>query len=168
MASVTHEYIVAVGGRILLTGTLEPGEPAPTAIAWAGDRVLAIGADDAVRAISRGDSVFLDLDGCVVTPLPDDPALAERRLREALADAPALDVASALTGSELVPSSSWLEPGSPADLAFWSARRPGTRPAGIPVVRLVAIVRAGGFESGDEHRGPFAAADAGSGADRRT
>jgi hypothetical protein len=167
MASVTHEYIVAVGGRILLTGALDPAEPTPTAIAWAGDRVLAVGPDDAVRAISRGDSAFLDLDGCAVTPLPDDPALAERRLGEAAAATPALDVAGALTGGGLVPSSARLEPGSPADLAFWSVGEPDARPAGVAAVRLVAVVRAGAFESGDEHRGPFRAADAGSGADRR-
>ena len=64
---MTHEYVVAVGG--VVPGSLDAdGRPA-TAIAWAADRILAIGADGPVRAISRGDSTFLDLAGSVVTAL---------------------------------------------------------------------------------------------------
>ncbi len=108
---MTHEYVIATGGRIL--GTDPSAGMKPTAIAWAADRVLAVGSDEAVRAISRGDSTFLDLDGCAVTAM--DP-------------------------------SATLEPGSPADLVF---RRPGS-------AEVVAMVRAGAFTVGDEHRGPFA------------
>jgi predicted amidohydrolase YtcJ len=62
---VTHEYTLLVGGVIL------PGGDAPeaSAIAWAGSTVLAIGSDAEVRAISRGDSHFVDLRGAWVIPL---------------------------------------------------------------------------------------------------
>jgi hypothetical protein len=64
---MTHEYIIALGGRVHAPpGTQADPEPA-TAIAWAADHVLAVGTDDVVRGISRGDSIFLDLDGCEVT-----------------------------------------------------------------------------------------------------
>jgi hypothetical protein len=64
---MTHEYIIALGGRVhALRDTAADPEPA-TAIAWAADHVLAVGSDEVVRGISRGDSIFLDLDGCVVT-----------------------------------------------------------------------------------------------------
>jgi hypothetical protein len=108
---MTHEYVIATGGRIL--GTDPSGGAAATAIAWAADRVLAVGSDAAVRAISRGDSTFIDLDGCAVR---------------------ALD------------ASTTLEAGSSADLEF---RRPGSS-------EVIAVVRAGAFTVGDEHRGPFA------------
>ena len=67
---MTHEYVIALGGVILPPGP--PIDPPSTAIAWAADRVLAIGSDDVVRAISRGDSTFLRLDGCAVTQAPSD------------------------------------------------------------------------------------------------
>lgn len=62
---MTHEYVIGIGGRI--AGTDPGAGPAPTAIAWAADAVLAVGSDETVRAISRGDSTFVDLDGCTVT-----------------------------------------------------------------------------------------------------
>ncbi len=68
---MTHEYVVALGGEI--SGALDADGHRATAIAWAIDRILAVGADRPVRAISRGDSTFLDLAGCVVTAL--DPAV---------------------------------------------------------------------------------------------
>ena len=67
---MTHEYVVALGGHVR-GAAAEPG-PEPTAIAWAADRVLAVGPDERVRAISQGDSTFLDLEGAGVTAL--DPA----------------------------------------------------------------------------------------------
>lgn len=112
--------MIATGGRI--HGGREVGGAVPTAIAWAADVVLAVGPDDVVRAISRGDSTFLALDGCVVTPL--DPGAV-------------------------------LEPGAPADLAFWG---PGSEPGAGS--RQVALVRAGAFTDGDIHHGPFRDADA--------
>jgi cytosine/adenosine deaminase-related metal-dependent hydrolase len=67
---VTHEYTILTGGRIL---ALPDGESAPdaaaTAIAWAEDTVLAVGTDEAVRAVSRGDSRIHDLAGAIVRPL---------------------------------------------------------------------------------------------------
>lgn len=90
---MTHEYVIASGGRVIGAATAahdmaspDAPAPAPTAIAWAADRVLAVGSDDDVRTIPRGDSTFIDLRGYAVTP----------------AD-----------------SGEVLEPGSPADLACW-------------------------------------------------
>jgi hypothetical protein len=144
---VTHEYVIATGGVIFLADEEEPG-PSPTAIAWAADRVLAVGSDDVVRAISRGDSTFIDLGGCVVTPLPTDPAPAERRVGEATAAGGSVDLIAALARADLFDPASRLEPGAAADLAFWR-----DEPAGPP--RIVAIVHSGAFTVGDEHRGPF-------------
>jgi hypothetical protein len=135
---VTHEYVIALNGHI------EPdpgGEAEETAVAWAADAVLAVGPDDVVRAISRGDSHFLDLCGCVVTPLPEAPSHADSLIREKRARG--ADVARLLVDSGLLPSEASLEPGVPADLAFWDESG------------LVAVVRGGRFLHGDEHRGPF-------------
>jgi hypothetical protein len=71
---VTHEYVIALGGRIRVSPHEVPGQTPATAIAWAADRVLAIGSDDAVSAMSRGDSIFLDIAGCLVTAAPDEGA----------------------------------------------------------------------------------------------
>lgn len=62
---MTHLYTLLTGGTVL------PGGDAPTAtaIAWAGDTVLAVGSDQTVRAISRGDSHAFDLAGAFVVPL---------------------------------------------------------------------------------------------------
>ncbi len=77
---MTHQYTILTGGRILARSEPESGaQPAqvdvdlPTAIAWAEDTVLAVGADAAVRAVSRGDSRFHDLGGAVVRPLGTGP-----------------------------------------------------------------------------------------------
>ncbi len=62
---MTHLY------TLLLGGTVMPGDGQPdvSAIAWAEEIVLALGTDDEVRAISRGDSHFVELAGKVVVPL---------------------------------------------------------------------------------------------------
>ncbi len=60
---MTHEYTIATGGRVVTPA----GQPTATAIAWAADTILATGTDAEVRALSRGDSTFLDLAGAVVT-----------------------------------------------------------------------------------------------------
>ncbi len=67
---MTHEYTILTGGRILALpdGASVPDAPA-TAIAWAGDTVLAVGTDEAVRAVSRGDSHIHELAGAIVRPL---------------------------------------------------------------------------------------------------
>lgn len=135
---MTHEYVIALNGHI------EPdpgGEAEETALAWAADAVLAVGPDDVVRAISRGDSTFLDLCGCLVTPLPDAPSQADSLIREERASG--ADVARLLVESGLLSAEAVLEPGAPADLAFWDDSG------------LVAIVRNGHFIDGDSHRGPF-------------
>ena len=44
-------------------------EPDAAAIAWAEDTVIALGSDDDVRGISRGDSHVIDLGGASVVPL---------------------------------------------------------------------------------------------------
>lgn len=155
---MTHEYVIALGGWIE-SGRLGRGDAEPTAVAWAADHVLAVGLDDVVRSISRGDSTFLDLRGCVVTALPDDPAGADALVREnASSAAPDLDLEALLIGAGLLDPGSDLEPGSPADLAFWDVGPEPGRPGRRPALRLVAMVRDGAFTEGDEHYGPFRAA----------
>lgn len=154
---MTHEYVIATNG---LVHAADPGAPGarPTALAWAADHVLAVGTDDAVRSISRGDSTFLDLGGCTVTALPDDPAAAEALVSGKL-HAPGVtpgdvDIGALLIEAGMLEPYAALELGSPADLAFWGAGPEGT--AGHdPPIRLLAVVRSGAFSEGDEHRGPF-------------
>ncbi|MGZ8437312.1 MAG: hypothetical protein ACXWXR_02080 [Candidatus Limnocylindrales bacterium] len=64
---MTHRYTLLVGGTVI------PGrdEPDVTAIAWAEDTVIALGSDDKVRGVSRGDSLIIDLEGATVVPLGD-------------------------------------------------------------------------------------------------
>ncbi len=142
---MTHEYVIALNGRI------EPdlsGDGVSTSIGWAADAILAVGPDDVVRAISRGDSTFLDLEGCVVTPLPDDLHDAAAVVRRS---APrTMDIDRVLVEAELLDADASLEPGAPADFVIWDLRDPA-RP------RLKAVVRDGHFTEGDEHRGPFPA-----------
>jgi hypothetical protein len=166
---VTHEYVIALHGRVEPAGPGAADVPC-TAIAWAADRVLAVGPDEVVRAISRGDSTFLDLRGCLVTALPADPARADALVREADAAEAARGPAPLLIAVGLLDPDTCLEPGSPADLAFWDASaEPGvTVPPGATAseasvqrgLRLVAMVRGGAFTEGDEHRGPFPTASA--------
>lgn len=60
---MTHEYTIATGGTVITAGATAPA----TAIAWAADTVLATGTDGEMRALSRGDSTFLDLGGAIVS-----------------------------------------------------------------------------------------------------
>ena len=152
---MTHEYVIGLGGRIEPHG-LDPGDTAPTAIAWAADRVLAVGPDEVVRLMSRGDSMYLDLSGCVVTALPDDPVRADALVREATFEGePDLDLGALLMAAGLLDPDAALEAGSPADLAFWGAGPRTSDPVGRAEVGLMAVVRDGAFTEGDEHRGPF-------------
>ena len=64
---MTHEYTILLGGVVIPGG----GGPDATAIAWAHDTVLLVDSDAAVRAISRGDSHFVDLGGHFVVPLAE-------------------------------------------------------------------------------------------------
>jgi hypothetical protein len=143
---MTHEYVIATGGRVEPVGPIQDG--VATALGWAADAVLAVGPDDVVRSISRGDSTFLDLAGCVVTPLPTDGIAAEALLGRA---EPGAAIGTLLVDAGLIASDSVLEPGSPADLAFWGDGTSGSR-------SLIAVVRGGAFTEGDEHYGPFEAA----------
>jgi predicted amidohydrolase YtcJ len=111
---VTHEYTLLVGGTIIPGGA----ERDATAIAWAEGTVLAIGSDDEVRAISRGDSAMLELNGATVIPLAPGAAAAW-------------------------PVDAALEVGGPADLAVLRAdpRRGAT-------LSVLALVRAGHVVAG--------------------
>ena len=152
---MTHDYVIGLGGRIECREPVT-GDTPPTAIAWAADRVLAVGPDEVVRSISRGDSTFLGLGGCVVTALPDDPGRAEALLREASAAGGSdFDLGALLISAGLLDPDAALEPGSPADLAFWGAGPRSSDPVGRALIGLVAIVRDGAFTEGDEHQGPF-------------
>jgi hypothetical protein len=71
---MTHEYTLLVGG-IVIPG---PAEAAVSAMAWAEGVVIALGSDEAIRAISRGDSHVVDLHGAVVVPLAPDGEAALR------------------------------------------------------------------------------------------
>ncbi|MGD8486352.1 MAG: hypothetical protein PVH07_06905 [Chloroflexota bacterium] len=139
---MTHEYVIALNG-IVAPG---PAGGTATAVAWAAEAVLAVGTDESVRAISRGDSIFLDLDGCAITPLPANPEAAADAVRQA--GTGAVDIVSLLVRAGRLDPEAALEPGAPADLAMWQATAGGGH-------RLVATVRGGLFTEGDDHRGPF-------------
>ncbi len=116
---MTHLYTVLVGGVVIPGGD----EPDASAIVWAADVVIALGRDDAVRSISRGDSHFIDLAGACVIPIAGD------------ADAG-------------WPVDARLEVGGRADLAVLSsdprtgrAHRAGSPTS--PAVRTLAVVRGG-------------------------
>ena len=70
-ARVTHQYLILTGGTV----ARGPDEPDATAIAWAEGTIIAIGSDDEVRSVSRGDSAFGDLAGAFVVPLAGDGSL---------------------------------------------------------------------------------------------
>ena len=159
---MTHEYVIALNGVVLGTGAAGTGAAGaasggpPTALAWAADRVLAVGADAAVRAISRGDSTFLDLAGCAITPLPGDVEAAEQLVRHAVAEGRPFDPVRLLAAAGLLAADAALDVGAPADLAAWSDD-PGTvAPSDAAGVHIVATVRAGRFGEGDPRAGPFA------------
>jgi hypothetical protein len=86
---VTHAYTLLLGGTVLPGH----GQPPHAAIAWAEGTVLALGTDDQVRAVSRGDSEFVNLRGAYVIPVGLDETV-------------------------MWPPTTTLEIGSPADLAI--------------------------------------------------
>ncbi len=118
---MTHEYTILAGGTVL---TGDGDGAGHTAIAWAGGIVLALGPDAEVRAISRGDSHFLDLAGAVVVPLgPDDDVSWPPAVR--------------------------LEVGGQADLAILDGDPRGSpADAARPAQRTLSLIRAGRVISG--------------------
>lgn len=122
---MTHQYTVATGGIILGGGESSPR----TAVAWAHGTILAVGDDATVRAISRGDSTFVDLAGYAVSP-GRDAAAARAQLVASVRDG-----APARVGE--------LEPGSSADLLIWSHDPGRLAPDQADTLRVVAMVRDG-------------------------
>jgi aminoglycoside 6'-N-acetyltransferase len=113
---VTHLYTVLLDGVILAGPDREP----VTALAWADGTILALGSDEQVRGISRGDSQMGRLDGAFVIPLgPGD--------------------------QPVWPPEAVLEIGGPADLAIL---RDDPRRVPIEATRPVAVVRGGRAVSG--------------------
>lgn len=106
---------------LLTGGTVLPGGDAAdaTAIAWAGDTVLAVGSDETVRALSRGDSHAHELGGAFVVPLGEGPDVAW-------------------------PSAGTLEIGVRADLAVLD----GDPRVGASPVQTLALVRGGRVVAG--------------------
>ena len=126
MSAMTHEYTVATGGLVLGGGT---GAKA-TALAWAEDTILAVGDDATVRAVSRGDSTFVDLAGRAVSA-GRDAVEATRRLRAAVR-----------TGSSELDLEE-LEPGTAADLLIWSHDPRALAPKEAEQLHVVATVVGG-------------------------
>jgi predicted amidohydrolase YtcJ len=123
---VTHHYTLLVGGTVI-SGR---DEPDASAIAWAEDTVLALGGDDEVRAISRGDSRVVDLEGASVIPLG--------------------------AGSDAGwPVAATLEVGGGADLAVLSGDPRSTRAPGASPVVTLALVRGGRVVEGMLPGGAF-------------
>ena len=108
---MTHRYTLLVGGTIL------PGASAPehAAMAWAEGTILALGSDEQVRAVSRGDSDVVQLHGTFVVPLAAEDDLTW-------------------------PPAGSLEVGGPADLVILSHDPRGGR--GNPS-RVVGVIRVG-------------------------
>jgi hypothetical protein len=114
---MTHEYTLLVGGLVLPGGGAEDAR----AIAWAAGTVLALGSEEEVRAISRGDSLVVNLRGAVIAaggvPLeiggPADFDVYERDPRTAPAASP---VAVVRGGHAVRGSLPGLEP--PGDRTF--------------------------------------------------
>lgn len=116
---MTHRYTLMVGGTIL------PGadEPVASAIAWAGDTILALGSDAAVGEISRGDSHVIELRGAYVVPVDED-------------------------GGDTWPGAVTLEVGSPASFAIFGEDPRRTGEPGGPRIAPMAVIRNGRLVAG--------------------
>lgn len=150
---MTHEYVLATGGVVY---GAPPGPRRATALAWAADRILAIGSDDEVRAISRGDSHTLDLDGRAVTPLPAEPAEAELRLRRAVQRELPFEPDEVLRQLLPVGADAQLAVGGRADLAIWSLDPRALAPGRAPELRIEQVVRGGRLAESPTAPGPVA------------
>jgi len=133
-AAMTHEYTVATNGVVL--GSLDA---AATAVAWAADTILAAGDDASVRAISRGDSTFVDLGGRAISA-GADPVAAQSALRAAVACGGVADTIARLGR---------IEAGAPADLLIWSHDPTAMAPTEAEGLAVVGTVRAGRLELPD-------------------
>lgn len=133
---MTHLYTLLVGGTVIPGG----GQPDASAIAWAEGVVIAMGGDDMVRAVSRGDSDLLHLQGAIVIPL-------------------------AAESDACWPVRVTLEVGGPADLAILNRdpREAGGHPSVDLEADVLALIRGGrlvrgtlpagsGHAGGDDHR----------------
>jgi hypothetical protein len=116
---VSHEYTLLLGGTVVRGG----GRPDASAIAWAADTILAIGSDEEVRAISRGDSRMIDLAGATVIPVAE-------------------------TAAPSWPTEAALDVGGKANLAVLrddprleAARPPGAATSPVAVIRAGRVVR---------------------------
>ena len=69
---MTHEYTLLVGGTILCG----LDQPPMSAMAWAAGTVIALGTEEQIRGISRGDSRVFELHGGYVVPLAADGRFA--------------------------------------------------------------------------------------------
>lgn len=105
---MTHRYTLLVGGTILPG----PGHATCSAIAWAEGTLLALGTDDQVRSVSRGDSELRNLRGAYVVPVGEADQV-------------------------VWPPTATLEIGGPADLAILAAdpRVGGPLDLGATIVR---------------------------------
>jgi predicted amidohydrolase YtcJ len=128
---MTHEYTVATNGFVLGGA----GSGRATALAWAEDTILAVGDDATVRAVSRGDSTFVDLAGRAVSA-GQDAAGATARLRASVRAGSAGPGLEALGLDEL-------EPGSAADLLIWSHDPRTLAPEDAEQLQVVATVVGG-------------------------
>jgi predicted amidohydrolase YtcJ len=136
---VTHEYTLLVGATVILGD----GQPDAQAIAWAAGTILAIGGEDAVRAISRGDSHVVELDSAWVVPL-------------GFAASVGLDIQRGPDAGAGSPAEATLEVGGPADLAVLD-RDPRIAAVVGPVrtpIRVLALVRGGRVVAGELPGGP--------------
>lgn len=125
---MTHLYTLLVGGTVIPGGD----KPDASAIAWAADTVIAIGGDEEIRAISRGDSHLIDLRGAIVVPL----------------------AAAGKDADATWPADATLEVGGRADLAVLNSdprrahARAHARPATDSTPRALALVRGGRIVKG--------------------
>lgn len=143
---MTHLY------TILVRGTVLPGrdQPAVSAIAWAAGTVLALGSDEEMRGLSRGDSHVVDLAGASVVPLgagadavwPPDTRLeiGGRADLAILASDPRLQRRAAEGSSTVaVIRGGCVVAGQlPTRTGGWARRRPPAGTAGRPVEGVLA------------------------------
>jgi predicted amidohydrolase YtcJ len=150
---VTHEYVLATGGVIY---GAQVGTRRPTAVAWAADRILVVGSDDEVRAISRGDSHTFELAGRAVTALPAEPREAELRLRRAIRRGLPFEPDEVLRPLLAPGADARLSVGGRADLAIWSRDPRALTADGCADLRIEHVVRGGRMAESPTATGPLA------------